>query len=81
MYNDLQKRAPIDPVQMLTQNDPIIHRLASNTQTSTSRNYMRPIAMLRPEADLDQSNVESMRCRVVPPSRMSEDVLNAEHST
>ena len=39
LYNDLLKRAPVGPVQMMTQTDPIIHHLASNTQASTSRNY------------------------------------------
>ena len=39
MHNDLLRRAPVSSVQTMSQIDPITHRLTSNAQASTSRNY------------------------------------------
>jgi len=44
VYNDLLKRAPGSSVQMMSQTDPITHRLDSNAQMSTSRNYEADLA-------------------------------------
>ena len=44
VYNDLLKRAPSSSVQMMSQIDPITHRLTSNAQASTSRNYKADLA-------------------------------------
>ena len=38
VHNDLLRRAPVSSVQMMSQIDPITHRLTSNAQASTSRN-------------------------------------------
>ena len=47
MYNDLLKRAPVSFVQTMAQTDPIIHRLASNTQAFTSGNYEDDLTTLK----------------------------------
>ena len=44
VHNDLLRRAPVSSVQTMTQTDPITHRLASNAQASTSRNYKADLA-------------------------------------
>jgi hypothetical protein len=44
VHNDLSRRAPISSVQTMTQTDPITHRLASNAQAATSRNYKADLA-------------------------------------
>ena len=47
MYNGLLKRAPVSFVQTMAQTDPIIHRLASNTQAFTSGNYEDDLTTLK----------------------------------
>ena len=44
VHNDLLRRAPISSVQTMSQIDPITHRLTSNAQASTSRNYKADLA-------------------------------------
>ena len=39
VHNDLLRCAPVSSVQMMSQIDPITHRLTSNAQASTSINY------------------------------------------
>ena len=41
VHNDSLRRAPVSSIQMMAQTDPITHRLASNAQVSTSRNYAK----------------------------------------
>jgi len=41
VHNDSLRRALISSVQTMAQTDPITHRLASNAQVSTSRNYAK----------------------------------------
>lgn len=47
VHSDLLKRTPISSVQTMAQTDPITHRLASNTQVSTSRNYEADLTRLK----------------------------------
>ena len=47
VYIDLLKRAPVSFVQTMAQTDPIIHRLASNTQAFTSGNYEDDLTTLK----------------------------------
>ena len=47
VYNGLLKRAPVSFVQTMAQTDPIIHRLASNTQAFTSGNYEDDLTTLK----------------------------------
>ena len=44
VYNDLLRRVPVSSVQTMAQTCPITHRLASNAQASTSRNYKADLA-------------------------------------
>ena len=44
VHNDLLKRTHVSSVQTMAQTDPITHRLASNPQASTSRNYKADLA-------------------------------------
>ena len=47
MHSDLLKHTPISSVQTMAQTHPITHRLASNAQTSTSRNYKADLTRLK----------------------------------
>ena len=60
MHNDLLRRAPVSSVQTMSQIDPITHRLTSNAQASTSRNYKADLA-----EDLANTQVEALgqECR------------------
>ena len=44
VHNDLLRCAPVSSIQMMSQIDPITHRLTSNAQASTSRNYKADLA-------------------------------------
>ena len=44
VYNDLLRRVPVSSVQTMAQTYPITHRLASNAQAATSRNYKADLA-------------------------------------
>ena len=44
VYNDLLKCAPVSSVRTIVPTDPITHRLASNAQAATSRNYKADLA-------------------------------------
>jgi len=44
VYNDLLKCAPVSSVRTIVPTDPITHRLASNAQTPTRRNYDANVA-------------------------------------
>ena len=44
VHNDSLRRALISSVQTMAQTDPITHRLASNAQAATSRNYKADLA-------------------------------------
>jgi len=47
VHNDLLRRAPVSSVQTMTQTDHITHRLASNAQASTSKNYEANLSKLK----------------------------------
>ena len=39
VHNNMLRHAPVSYLQMMSQTNPITHRLASNAQASISRNY------------------------------------------
>ena len=47
VHDDLLRRAPVGSVQTMSQIDPITHRLTSNAQASTSRNYEADVTRLK----------------------------------
>ena len=53
VHNNMLRHAPVSYLQMMSQTNPITHRLASNAQTSTSGNYETNLAKLR----LDLANM------------------------
>ena len=60
VHNDLLRRVPVGSVQTMSQIDPITHRLTSNAQASTSRNYKADLVK-----DLANTQVEALgqECR------------------